>query len=519
LTITIESTKREEWSTAFSPAGTKTNSFRRVTTSKKKKKKEEEAKGKSKMRIMKKSCHLVSLFVLVIVWIVALKELHSPWCNVISLQSYTSSSSSSSSWETMTSTSSTIHSNSIRDINNNNNNSIELNHIKRETDETTAVQRLARAYTPWQQQQQGGDYGERYGWCIPKQERWDDMRGILFAKTFKTGSSTASAVTLQTARRVAQRKAQSIIAASRSLNNETTAADDYAFGCHVVAGHKMSVMNYIVRKTQPSILWTIVRHPTSRALSAYHFYHAGHGQQPATNENIISFVDSVKNQQLIQLRTLRDWTVQGGEAIRDEVQIKFNNLHASTRSEVVFETILAMEILPIYNFIAVMERMDESLVVFKLLFDLEHADIIVGSASKQSGGWDWDWDGPAYPNGTCFAIPKPNNLTNVVQEHLQTVFVQDNGDFMLHQVANRNLDLTIDMLGRDLVQQQVAQHRKLKKLVMDKCQDQVITPCDEHGNFQPEHRENCFQFDEGCGYQCINDVLDEFERNGILDTL
>jgi hypothetical protein len=166
-----------------------------------------------------------------------------------------------------------------------------------------------------------------------------------------------------------------------------------------------------------------------------------------------------------------------------------------------------------------MERMDESLVVFKLLLNLTHADIIVGSASKQSGGWDWDWDGPPYPDGRCFAIPKATNLTRVVQEHLQTSFEKDNGDVLLHQVANRNLDLTIDALGRERVEQQVAQHRQLQRLVQERCQDQVITPCDGHGNFQPQYIENCFQFDEGCGYHCINNVLDELERNGILDTM
>jgi hypothetical protein len=110
-------------------------------------------------------------------------------------------------------------------------------------------------------------------------------------------------------------------------------------------------------------------------------------------------------------------------------------------------------------------------------------------------------------------------LTSAVQDYLQTAFVQDNGDFLLHRVANQCLDLTIDALGRLRVEKEVAQHRKLKQIIQERCQDQVITPCDSQGRFQSQHRDNCFRFDEGCGYQCINKVLDEFKRSGIMDTL
>jgi hypothetical protein len=48
---------------------------------------------------------------------------------------------------------------------------------------------------------------------------------------------------------------------------------------------------------------------------------------------------------------------------------------------------LVMEIIDQFDFIALVERMDESLVVMKLLFGLEDKDMIVLSA-KSSGGYD-----------------------------------------------------------------------------------------------------------------------------------
>jgi len=41
-----------------------------------------------------------------------------------------------------------------------------------------------------------------------------------------------------------------------------------------------------------------------------------------------------------------------------------------------------------YNFIALTERMDECLVVVKLLFGLEDEDIVNMSANKSAGGFD-----------------------------------------------------------------------------------------------------------------------------------
>ena len=154
-----------------------------------------------------------------------------------------------------------------------------------------------------------------------------------------------------------------------------------------------------------------------------------------------------------------------------------------------------------YNFVGILERQAESLVVFKLLFGLEYQDIIVLS-SKTNGGYD---DG-GYKN-TCFLIQKAHE-TPTVDTYLKNEFPVHNYDYLMYAVANRSLDLTIDILGRETVEKQVKEYSRLRKVAQDVCSKEAVFPCSSDGTFQrAKSRKSCYAVDNGCGYRCVNRVV------------
>lgn len=216
-----------------------------------------------------------------------------------------------------------------------------------------------------------------------------------------------------------------------------------------------------------------------------------------TDGNLMKTLYQARNNQIAQLRTKRAPSSPGGQP---------TDVDAVPESPLNMYKILKEEISETYNFIAVTERMEESLVVMKLLWGLEDGDIIVTSV-KQSGEWSYDWDKPE----TCFHVPKIKP-SSAVQEYLDRKFRKRNYDFVLYDYANRSLDATIESLGRERVQREVEKYRGLKERALRYCKDKIRLPCSDEGEWQADYVESCFEDDIGCGYQCINDFLDSYKQ-------
>jgi hypothetical protein len=344
-----------------------------------------------------------------------------------------------------------------------------------EPDFDRVVEDSAKAYQPW--------LGEPYEWCVEDEDEVEarGYAGILLAKTFKTASTTAAAVTIHIAERVAQRK------------KLKTAR------CQIHTHHGFSRKNRPKYRGSPSVLWSSVREPGARALSAYSYYILGKRKTRQEDKDLLMWLDGVKNHQFVQLRTQRGLSADGGKATLFQLTEDSNQT---------FARILREEIMPLYDFIAVQERMDESLVVLKLLWGLEDGDIVVSSAN--GGPWKKNWN----PRGSCFYNPNVDR-TPEVEEYLSTRFRQGNADYLLHAIANQSLDLTIDVLGRERVKREVQKHVKLRALATERCIEETTFPCSETGEWQADFEENCYEFDEGCGHKCMDRVLDEYERGEI----
>ena len=352
-------------------------------------------------------------------------------------------------------------------------------HLKcRAPDLQTFIERTARPYRK---------LPADFEWCFNEDPADHRVRGLLFAKTYKTGSTTAAAVTYQIATRVGQRKGFK--------------------RCLADAGHSLSVSNRIsMREPQASLAWTTVRDPATRALSTFAYYALGKGGIEPSHDRLVRSLSGAKNNQIAQLRSQRGRSAEGnGSAKREDVP----------ESEKAAMDVIKKEIIPAYDFIAVTERMDESLVVMKMLWNLEYGDIITASA-KQAGGWSFNWN----PSKTCFYVPKFNStLFPSVQKYIDTDFRSENYDYMLHEFANRSLDATIEQLGRKEVEKGVAYYRRLKERTLEHCQAEIIFPCSEDGKWQAGSLGSCYQHDIGCGYRCINHFLDKLERGNLQPDL
>jgi hypothetical protein len=157
-----------------------------------------------------------------------------------------------------------------------------------------------------------------------------------------------------------------------------------------------------------------------------------------------------------------------------------------------------------YHFIGLVERMEESLAVLTLLWNLPLGHVVVLSA-KQSGGYD---DGIFQRR--CVKIQKPpTKVSPLVERYLQTEFPKHNSDFLLYQMMDQSLDATIQVLGVQRVQQQVQALRRLQRSAQETCSATTTFPCSSNGEKQLEaSRTNCYFTDTGCGYPCIDAMLE-----------
>lgn len=180
--------------------------------------------------------------------------------------------------------------------------------------------------------------------------------------------------------------------------------------------------------------------------------------------------------------------------------LKYLSLHGNLHKAKTMESLEG--VLDGYNLIALTERMPESLVVFSMLTQVPLADVITLSA-KTTGGWD---DG-ASRNG-CTRIQRKTS-TPRVDEYVKNDFVaQHKLDYILYAAANRSLDLTIDLLGRDTVERRVVEYKALLTKNSDACHDTAIFPCPiTLPNHTARSRADCYYNDAGCGHRCTDEAL------------
>ena len=323
-----------------------------------------------------------------------------------------------------------------------------------------------------------------YDWCIPEMEptpirlrSGEQALGLIYMKSYKASSSTLEGITLSIAHHVAKR---------RYGTNSTP--------CIHYHRHEFGNNRDHARRGQPSLLFSFVRDPARRDLSHYFHFKVGRKHVEPTSTDIIRHIEyRIKGRQTRYLITKK-----GREMIWPKSELKRN----------VTKVIDWMEnkLLQVYDFLGIVERMNESLAAMVLLWGIQPTDVIVLS-SKLSGGYD---DGGE--NNTCTKIPK-SFTTPEIDKYFDSVFQEYNSDILLYQIVNRSLDLTIDMLGRDKVHRLAQEIGGLQRLAITHCQHIAQFPCSPEGVFQPSAAaKSCYVQDAGCGYQCVDQIMEQYRQ-------
>ena len=293
--------------------------------------------------------------------------------------------------------------------------------------------------------------------------------GILFVKLIKVGGSTATGVTMNIAKHEAERRHEKF------------------WICRGRWDHSWANAMLQDRIRSESFTWTIVRDPTKRVISEFFHFEVSRNNVSSSDKTFMDFLTKGRNAEKFRNLYLRMLSINLKYGMFDEDGPSIIN-----------------EILSDYDFIGITERMDESVVVLSMLLNVPLGNVLYLNA-KGHGGYD---DG-VY-NDKCHFI-QPSTVSPTMRTFFRGKYWNEitKWDRALYEAANRSLDLTIDRLGRDTFNDNLAKFRSSNQAARDRCLPQNVFPCTATG----EHNKHasCLWSDSGCGYKCLDELANELD--------
>ena len=350
-------------------------------------------------------------------------------------------------------------------------------------------------------------------WCIDGSLRYDQEKrrpmGLCYVKLPKAASSTLAGINKRIARNYARRQQHS--------NN-----DDNKGVCIRHDGHQFG-MYYKKRILESSFLWTMVRDPAKRALSRVAYTMSGSSGNDDPHPSAL-----YDPRQVIQALKTTDEQFGTVSMGRGGFQLQYTMLTIidewsawnSTFPNLIINPELikqhVAQVINGYNFIGIIERLDESLVALQLLLGLDTSDILYMS-SKVHGTYDRR---PIMGNRQSYECVKLASFNTTKDDKelssKQIVsyvtsdewFAKNYGDYLLYHAANISLDRTIvETIGLPKFAKALKEYRNMQHLAQRHCHNKVFYPCSTNGIDQIElSNTNCLSNDEACGYKCMYEV-------------
>lgn len=326
--------------------------------------------------------------------------------------------------------------------------------------------------------------------------------GILFQRPVKTGSTTITSIIL------------------RLIKRYTTTGIDR---CKYRAMHATSrELEFGRRNPDKSYLLSVVRDPTLKAISRFFHFDVSIGQKVPTdayfqmimgrgyNQNDLTFQLVTRN----NTRPLLNAT-QTVQDILGTCLLSVGSIFREHTKTHVLTPPVPLSLSPTtedYDFIAVTERMDESLVVWKILFNLDFYDILYIKA-RSAGTFS---NGPGDKGRPCVYLV-PSFLTPGMQTFFESKKWKDSNalDILLYQAVYKSLDNTIAAIGKERFQQELNTFRQAQKVAQEFCEGKVIGVCTPGGSLVSETHRTCVVWGEGCDSRCLSD----FRRRGGLSKI
>jgi len=257
-----------------------------------------------------------------------------------------------------------------------------------------------------------------------------------------------------------------------------------------------------------SFLLTTVRNPANRATSRFYFTNVSRLKSNDDSKTFMAYLKSMDGFR-------RNWatTNNGGYQLMYTYpgRLPENSAWSSDTPNEVLKPWQVMEnvkkVLKDYNFIALTERMDESLVALAILMNIKLTDVLVMPSKSSSNDSEYYFH---EDDQTCYKLkPSPRKLPTEIEEYYNSEEwrARNYGDYLLHEAVSQSLDLTIESIGKTVFEDALTEYRRLSKVALMECASQVYMPCSSTGEPQIElSTESCYTKDLGCAHQCVDEV-------------
>jgi len=303
------------------------------------------------------------------------------------------------------------------------------------------------------------------------------------------------------------------------------------------------------QQQRSSFLYTILRDPQRRAVSQY-FFRMSREQSNYSDKTFKKFLEGACSKNLceggwkttppihyyLKRHTTNTTSRKKLEYSIDVMSSKSSKSKSLSPALLTFNEYkdIANEIMLEYDFMAITERFDESMVVLSILLgeDVTLGDMLYMS-SKPAGGYDcgnfkgrcnfiqksyiteemknYFNDGNDNGNGSdSDSGSGSDDKQEGSQSHAYTWEERSRWDRALYEAANRSLDRTIDeVIGRTQFEQKLKRYKEALQKVNEKCAAIAKWPCTKDGRKRPKSEQNCLYIDFACGYECVDDVAKE----------
>lgn len=335
---------------------------------------------------------------------------------------------------------------------------------------------------------------ETYGKsCKNETHQLCNPKGLLFVKTPKTGSTTASRIMKRIVHNVAQR------------DNVTTCQhrEDHVTGAGLWYGSRVRNQSFLVAS---------LRDPAQRAMSRFFWSYV---TRKSNNTNEIQTDDAFIKDYLNETTNVASGCTSKGQGGYQLNYITLQSIPKWSAWDPLHPTRIidntrtegyVAQLMDDYDFLILNERMEESLVVMKLMLGLETGDIL--SLSYNVGG------SYRYQNGKCVQLIKPHTSSGM-QEYFESDewYAKNYGDYLLYAAANQSLDMTINQLGKETFEAALQDFHRLQAKVNEVCKERVPFPCASDGTV-------LFHAVQPLPHQkisaCIDDIVQKEQDTNVL---
>lgn len=316
--------------------------------------------------------------------------------------------------------------------------------------------------------------------CFPADRLFNDSRklahlmiaapatkGLLFHRPVKTGSTTVAGTIM----RIAHTK--------RHLAKNKNATNTPCCLHRANHGTAYSTFKYHLRDKTKSFLFSILRDPTKMIISKFFHFSISVGQRVPTDAFFQKDALSYSN---------------GNQYIRDLALENVPNPNTAIYGPIV------KRIIDGYDFIAITERLDESMVVLKMLLGLELQDILYVRERSQGSFSNGPKERPCLYVWPSFVTKGMETFFNTSQDWKKQV----KGDYMLYDAARKSLDLTIDSLGRRNFEQELKRYKAALAMAQEVCAPRAVPICGPDGSRRINT--TCYIWGEGCNHACLDEI-------------